>query len=72
MVRLKLKLRLETLGEQLADLVRKSVGHLPVLVDTLPDVFRINYGFFLDPRDFECGNIWQLLDRLQNYVQVII
>lgn len=70
LVRLKLALRLKILGEQLAELIKKRPDGLSVVVDTLPDGFRLSYGFSLDPRDFDCENIYDVMTKLDDFVQV--
>lgn len=69
-VQLTMKQRLKILSEQVTTLVRTHSGHLPLLLNYLPDAFRIHYGFALRPEQYDAGSLDELVAKLRNHVQV--
>ena len=69
-VQLTMKQRLRILSEQVTTLVRNHSGHQPLMLNQLPDAFRIHYGFALRPEQYDAGSLDELVAKLRNQVQV--
>jgi hypothetical protein len=70
-VQLTMKQRLKILSEQVSSLVRNHSGHQPLLLNYLPDAFRIHFGFALRPEQYNAGSLDELVAKLRNHVQVL-
>lgn len=62
--------RLRILGEQITTLVRNHAGCRPLLLDSLPDAFRIHFGFALKPEQYQSTSLEELIAKLRTHVQV--
>lgn len=70
-VQLTMKQRLKILSEQVTSLVRNHSAHQPLLLNYLPDAFRIHYGFALRPEQYNAVSLDELVGKLRNHVQVL-
>lgn len=70
-VQLTMKQRLKILSEQITTLVRNHCDHQPLLLNCLPDAFRIHFGFALRPEQYDAGSLDELVVKLRNHVQVL-
>ena len=69
-VQLTTKQRLKILAEQVATLVKNNCNSaLPL--NTLPDAFRLHFGFALRPLQYETNTLEELVAKLRSHVQVI-
>ena len=69
-VQLTMKQRLKILSEQVTSLVRNNSAHQPLLLNYLPDAFRIHYGFALRPEQYNAASLDELVAKLRNHIQV--
>ncbi|XP_059351299.1 meiosis regulator and mRNA stability factor 1-like isoform X2 [Daphnia carinata] len=70
-VQLTMKQRMKILSDQVTWLVRNHTGHQPLLLNYLPDAFRIHYGFALKPEQYDARSLDELVTKLRNHVQVV-
>lgn len=70
-VQLTIKQRMKILSDQVTWLVRNHTGHQPLLLNYLPDAFRIHYGFALKPEQYDARSLDELITKLRNHVQVV-
>ncbi|XP_046650849.1 meiosis regulator and mRNA stability factor 1-like isoform X2 [Daphnia pulicaria] len=70
-VQLTMKQRLKILSEQVTSLVRNHSAHQPLLLNYLPEAFRIHYGFALRPEQYNAVSLDELVGKLRNHVQVV-
>ncbi len=68
-VQLTTKQRLRILSEQVATLVRNQPGR-SLILNSLPDAFRLHFGFALRPEQYEACDLDDLVSKLRNNVQV--
>lgn len=68
-VQLTTKQRLKILAEQISTLIRNHSGQRPLL-NAIPDIFRMHFGFSLKPEQYETESLEELFGKLRSHVQV--
>lgn len=69
-VQLTIKERLRILSEQITLLVRNNSSQQALLLESLPEAFRIHFGFALRPEHYDVQSMEELVGKLKNHIRV--